>query len=85
MLALAFNLQNRNVNLMPIPGRPVPQLSLGDAGGRICFVGGGRRAEDASEFPTTVDTGPANRYAAGTFEFIPLVKPAQPPTRSKSK
>ncbi len=37
-------------------------------GGKLTFVGGGRYGS-AGVFPTTVDGGPANRYAAGTFKF----------------
>jgi hypothetical protein len=42
-----------------------------DGGGLISFVGGGRfgNPADPSAFPKTVDGGPPNRYAAGTFIF----------------
>ena len=39
-----------------------------DGGGALSFVGGGRFGFDANGFPTNVDGGPANRYAAGTFQ-----------------
>ena len=42
--------------------------SLNSAGDAISFVGSGRYGT-AGQFPTTADTGPANRYSAGTFEF----------------
>jgi hypothetical protein len=40
-----------------------------DGGGLITFVGGGRYGNDPTMFPATVDGGPVNRYAAGTFVF----------------
>jgi len=39
-----------------------------DGSGAITFVGGGRFGT-AGLFPVTLDGGPANRYAAGTFTF----------------
>src|SRR5262249_24638267 len=37
----------------------------------LSFVGGGRYGPmSPGGFPTTLDGGPADRYAAGTFEFI---------------
>lgn len=47
-----------------------PALSVFE-GGSILFVGSGRFGP-AGQFPNSVDTGPANRYAAGTFYFEPL-------------
>jgi hypothetical protein len=59
-------------------------LSTDDGGCRIDFVGLGRFGNDPNAFPPTPDGGPANRYAAGTFDFEalgPAVDPApQPPT-----
>jgi hypothetical protein len=40
-------------------------------GGLISFVGTGRWGTTPGAFPTNPDSGPANRYAAGTFEFMP--------------
>jgi hypothetical protein len=41
-----------------------------DGGGRLAFVGGGRYgAVSPGGFPATTDGGPADRYAAGTFQF----------------
>lgn len=37
--------------------------------GLISFVGGGRFNGTPGAFPSSVDGGPANRYAAGTFAF----------------
>jgi VCBS repeat-containing protein len=42
--------------------------STDDGGGAITFVGGGRYGT-AGLFPATPDGGPANRYAAGTFNY----------------
>jgi hypothetical protein len=42
-----------------------------DGGGLINFVGGGRFGDPAhpEQYPMSVDGGPANRYAAGTFVY----------------
>src|SRR4029079_814550 len=40
-----------------------------DGSGSLNFVGGGRYGTTAGAWPPTVDGGPADRYAAGTFEF----------------
>lgn len=41
------------------------------SGGSLIFVGSGRFGP-AGQFPATPDTGPVNRYAAGTFYFEPI-------------
>lgn len=43
-----------------------------DGGGLIAFVGASRYGTTPTAFPTTVDTGPVDRFAAGTFEFFPI-------------
>jgi hypothetical protein len=43
-----------------------------DGGGLIQFVGTGRYGMTPGAFPANPDSGPANRYAAGTFDFMPL-------------
>jgi hypothetical protein len=43
-----------------------------DGGGLIQFVGTSRFGSTPGAFPTSPDVGPANRYAAGTFDFMPL-------------
>ena len=42
-----------------------------DGGGALSFVGSGRYSNGGSgiTFPTNIDTGPVNRYAAGTFTY----------------
>jgi hypothetical protein len=42
-----------------------------DGGGLLQFVGTGRNGSTPGTFPTSLDGGPANRYAAGTFAFDP--------------
>jgi hypothetical protein len=43
--------------------------SLGDGNGLLTFTGASRFGLSAGAYPDTPDTGPANRYAAGTFAF----------------
>jgi hypothetical protein len=40
-----------------------------DGNGLLAFVGGGRYGASVGQLPPSVDAGPADRYAAGTFEF----------------
>lgn len=42
----------------------------GGATAALQFVGGGRYGLSGGPFPNTVDDGPANRYAAGTFQYF---------------
>jgi hypothetical protein len=42
-----------------------------DGGGLLTFVGSGRYGGSPGVFPATPDGGPADRYAAGTFEYLP--------------
>ncbi len=46
-------------------------LATADGGGAIVFVGGGRFGAAPGSFPDSVDGGPPDRYAAGTFAFHP--------------
>jgi hypothetical protein len=50
-------------------GNQTVPWNTNDGGGLISFVGGGRYGNDATMYPDTVDGGPVNRYAAGTFIF----------------
>jgi hypothetical protein len=53
-------------------GNPTLNFSeVNDGGCAILFTGGGRFGGDAVSLPGSPDGGPPNRYAAGTFEFIP--------------
>ena len=54
----------RNGNM----GEGVLPLSTDGGTGAISFVDGGRFGA-AGSFPTSLDSGPANRYAAGTFVY----------------
>ncbi|MCF7974536.1 MAG: CotH kinase family protein [Phycisphaerae bacterium] len=64
--AHGYNSQERNGN----SGASAPQWEVSDSDAAISFVGGARYgAQGSSGFPGTVDTGPANRYAAGTFLY----------------
>jgi hypothetical protein len=47
-------------------------LTTDNGGGLIDFVGPSRFGNTPGAFPTFVDSGPANRYAAGTFTFMPV-------------
>jgi hypothetical protein len=63
---------------------PVAGLTTDDGGCRVSYIGAGRFGDAPGAFPATVDGGPANRYAAGTFEFEALgppvgMQPAPPP------
>ena len=51
----------------PAIGPPMPN----ESGGSIQFVGTSRFNSMGSGFPGTVDGGPATRYLAGNFEYIP--------------
>jgi hypothetical protein len=53
---------NGNAGLQPITW-------TNDGGGLLQFVGSARFGFTPGAFPTNSDSGPANRYAAGTFEF----------------
>ena len=45
-----------------------PGMSVSDSDA-ITFVGGSRFGDDTVAWPTLIDGGPVNRYAAGTFSF----------------
>ena len=60
-------------------GTPTFPWTTNNGGGLISFVGGGRFTDSggtAISFPTTIDTGPANRYASGTFVFAAVPEPS---------
>jgi len=62
----------------PYSGSP-PPWTENDGGGLIRFVGSSRYGYDGvGHFPKTVDQGPANRYAAGTFIFSATTLPSPP-------
>ncbi len=56
-------------------GLPPEPWETQSGGGALSFVGSGRPGL-AGTFPTVIDGGPANRYAAGTFRFAASDSPA---------
>jgi hypothetical protein len=70
IVAAGFNAVELNGNTFGAIDNPLG-LSLDDGGCAILFTGGSRYGADGVSFPATADGGPPNRYAAGTFEFIP--------------
>ena len=67
VVGFGYDGNNRNGNLGTGNAKT---WSTDDGGGRLAFVGGGRfGAVSPGGFPTTADGGPADRYAAGTFQF----------------
>jgi hypothetical protein len=63
-------------------GGPNPPFKRRDnGGGALTFVGSGRYnfPPAPGTFPTIVDTGPNNRYSAGTFQYELLEPPPPPP------
>ena len=65
-MGYGYDGNNRNGNL----GTGNARTWITDGGAALAFVGGGRYgAVTPGGFPPTVDGGPADRYAAGTFEF----------------
>jgi len=55
-------------------GNGVAGRSVFSGGGSIDFVGVARYGVNPADFPDTPDSGPANRYAAGTFFFEPVAE-----------
>jgi hypothetical protein len=74
IVARGYSDANKNGNA-GIGGTPP---SINDGGGLISFVGGARYGLEGNvfAFPTTLDGGPANRYDAGTFEFVAVPVPS---------
>jgi hypothetical protein len=63
-------------------GGPNPPFKRRDGGGgALSFVGTSRYnfPPAPGTFPTVVDTGPSNRYSAGTFQYELLEPPPPPP------
>ncbi len=49
----------------------IPITSTSNSGGLMRFTGGGRYGLNAGIYPANPDGGPAVRYLAGTFQFMP--------------
>src|ERR1043166_4062466 len=70
IVSYGYDNNNRNGNLGT---GNTKSWSTDDGGGLLSFVGGGRYGTGGpGTFPVTPDGGPADRYAAGTFEFRPV-------------
>ncbi|MBE7502579.1 MAG: lamin tail domain-containing protein [Verrucomicrobiales bacterium] len=67
IVAYGYNDAERNGNAGT--GSAVDALTTDDGAGALRFVGFSRYGA-AGAFPATVDTGPEDRYAAGTFTFV---------------
>jgi len=52
-----------------------PAWSTDSGGGVLSFVGSSRWGNAPGVYPPTADTGPANRYASGTFVFDAVIPP----------
>jgi len=52
-----------------------PRPNFHDGGGVVANIGSGRYGFDMWNFPTYSDTGPANRYHAGSFSYFPNPEP----------
>jgi hypothetical protein len=52
-------------------GTPTFPWTTNDGGGALVFTDGGRYSNGGAslQYPTNLDSGPVNRYAAGTFAF----------------
>ncbi|MGH9362544.1 MAG: hypothetical protein ACRD2T_11570, partial [Thermoanaerobaculia bacterium] len=74
MAGEGYGLGERNGNFGVSPVEPA--WTTNDGGCLLSFVGAGRFGQVRSAFPDTVDGGPANRYAAGSFKYELLVPPA---------
>lgn len=81
IVASGYSATERNGNFGV--GSPNEPWETHSGDGSLAFVGGARYGV-AGSFPGTVDGGPANRYAAGTFRFAgpddPLVRTALSPS-----
>lgn len=62
---------NSGTLLQDLEPRPI----FDDGGDVIANIGSGRYGFDMWNFPTYVDSGPANRYHAGTFTYFPNPEP----------
>jgi hypothetical protein len=74
IVAGGFGPSDPIANSGELPAVPPPTIN---GNGFLEFVGGGRYSASGAQttFPTGLDTGPANRYNAGTFQFTLGVTP----------
>jgi hypothetical protein len=72
---VTYNDKNYNEGFVSTTFNPTSVENSG--GGAISFVGSGRYDNtSAFQFPTTIDSGPTNRYDAGTFAFVTSPEPS---------
>lgn len=73
IVAQGFN----NADLLYNAGSSGTNAPLMDDGGDLIdFTGGGRNSIILNAFPTRIDLGPENRYAAGSFEYSAVPEPS---------
>ena len=65
-MSYGHNANNPNDNVSTRGSKP---WTADDGNGLLAFVGGSRFGGSPGSLPSTVDGGPADRYAAGTFEY----------------
>lgn len=53
-----------------------PRPIFNDGGGVVANIGSGRYGFDQWNFPSYTDSGPANRYHAGSFSYFPNPEPS---------
>jgi hypothetical protein len=80
IVASGYGVGERNGNF-GTGGPNFPLKLTDDGGGAISFVGNSRYngAPTPGTFPNIVDTGPSNRFSAGTFQYELLEPPPPPP------
>jgi len=61
-----YGTEEKNGNVAP---PAIPLWTTNDGNGSLIFVGSGAYNTDPFAYPGSPDGGPANRYAAGTFEY----------------
>ncbi|MCI0335495.1 MAG: hypothetical protein L0228_19995 [Planctomycetes bacterium] len=78
IVAQGFTAEDPVHNTARVTFPVIPPPTINDSGGLIQFVGLARFSAanpPPGTFPGTVDGGPANRYHAGTFKYLPAFDP----------
>ena len=70
VVAYGYSAADLNGNAFPT------QWTTNSGGGLISFVGTGRYGATPGAFPTSIDGGTPNNYAAGSFQFTAAPEPA---------
>jgi hypothetical protein len=68
IVSWGYNSADPNGNSYITIPNPITLSTLDDGGGAISFVGTGRY-QSGVVYPTYIDSGPVNRYLAGTFAY----------------